>query len=324
MARPLRVEYPGAYYHVMNRGNAGEKIFVGGGDKEKFLEYLEKAAEQFSIVIHSYCLMGNYYHLLIETPEPNLSVAIQWLNVSYATFFNKRHHRYGHLFQGRFKAILVDVDEYLMQLSRYIHLNPVCAKIVDHPIDYPWSSYPAFMGAVEKPLWLNTGWLLTVFGKRRRDAIRNYRNFVEDVDAMQLENPSEKAIGGFILGGDTFVQWVKSKYIAARSDHKEVPQLKLLKPKPTVAMIIQAVCSEFECSEKQVIEKGRKGNDGRDVTIYLSRKYSGMSFKALGDIFGGVSGEAIAMRQKKVENELCKDKKMMRKIDRVRKRIINI
>ena len=142
MARPLRVEYPGAYYHVMNRGNAGENIFENERDKERFLRYLEKAVERFSLIIHTYCLMDNHYHLLVETREPNLSVAIQWLNVSYAAYYNKRHQRVGHLFQGRFKAILIEADEYLKELSRYIHLNPVRAKTVTTPAEYPWSSYP--------------------------------------------------------------------------------------------------------------------------------------------------------------------------------------
>ena len=106
MARPLRFEYPGAYYHIINRGNAGENIFNSVRDREKFLEYLEKAVERFSIIVHTYCLMTTHYHLLIETPQPNLSAAIQWLNVSYAAYYNKKRRRSGHLFQGRFKSIL--------------------------------------------------------------------------------------------------------------------------------------------------------------------------------------------------------------------------
>ncbi len=109
----MRIEYPGAFYHVINRGNAGEKIFKSKRDKGKFLEYLEKAVERFSIIIHTYCLIDNHYQLLMETPEANLSVAVQWVNVSYAVYFNRKRQRSGHLFQGRFKAILVDADEYL-------------------------------------------------------------------------------------------------------------------------------------------------------------------------------------------------------------------
>jgi REP element-mobilizing transposase RayT len=145
MARPLRVEYPGAFYHVINRGNSLEKIFTSTRDYEKFLQYLEKAAERFALIIHTYCLMDNHYHLLIETPEPNLSMTMQWLNVSYATYFNRKQDRSGHLFQGRFKAILIDADAYLKHLSRYIHLNPVRAGIINTPRQYHWSSYPSFI-----------------------------------------------------------------------------------------------------------------------------------------------------------------------------------
>ena len=138
MSRPLRVEYPGAFYHVINRGNNQEKIFKNDRDREKFLEYLEKANERFSIIIHTYCLMSNHFHLLVGTPDANLSQAMQWINVSYATYFNRKRGRAGHLFQGRFKAILIDADEYLKHLSRYIHLNPVRAKLVSGPSEYQW------------------------------------------------------------------------------------------------------------------------------------------------------------------------------------------
>ena len=173
MARPLRVEYPGAYYHVINRGNAGENIFIDERDREKFLEYLAKGTERFITKIHTYCLMSNHYHLLIETPQANLSVAIQWLNVSYSVYFNKRHRRRGHLFQGRFKAILLDANEYLILLSRYIHLNPVRAKMVTHPLEYSWSSYPVFAGKRRKPDWLITETVLSYFGKEKKAATTN-------------------------------------------------------------------------------------------------------------------------------------------------------
>jgi len=130
MARPLRIEYPGAFYHVINRGNEDEDIYRSVRDRRKFLEYVEDAVCRYSLSNHSYCLMPNHYHLLIEAHEANLSKSIQWLNVSYATYFNNKYQRSGHLFQGRFKSLLVDADEYLKELSRYIHLNPVRANLV--------------------------------------------------------------------------------------------------------------------------------------------------------------------------------------------------
>jgi len=194
MARPLRVEYPGAYYHVINRGNYQEKILKNDRDREKFLQYLEKASERFSITFHTYCLMSNHFHLLVETPEPNLSVAMQWIMVSYATYFNRKRDRHGHLFQGRFKAILIDADEYLKHLSRYIHLNPVRAKMVSAPSEYKWSSYPTIIGKTKEPEWLESTWLLSQFGTKRNQAIANYKDFVEKANFKDLKNPCHLAL----------------------------------------------------------------------------------------------------------------------------------
>ena len=218
MARPLRVEYPGAFYHVMHRGNAGEDIFKSKRDREIFLEYFAKAVERFGIKIHTYCLMTNHYHMLIETPQPNLSQAIKWINVSYATYFNRKRRRSGHLFQGRFKSILVDADEYLKPLSRYIHLNPLRAKIVNVLSEYRWSSYPAFIGKIKSPDWLETDWLLSIFDRKRKLAAKSYQNFVETVDIAQLENPAKELTGGFILGSVEFVDWVKKTFLSKRSE----------------------------------------------------------------------------------------------------------
>jgi putative transposase len=324
MARPLRVEYPGAYYHVINRGNAGEDIFATDRDREKFFEYLATAVERFSLIIHTYCLMTNHYHLLIETPQPNLSTAIQWLNISYAAYYNKKHQRRGHLFQGRFKSILVDADEYLKHLSRYIHLNPVRAKIVTTPGEYPWSSYSAFIGKIKPPEWLETKWLWGYFGKKKKEAIKNYTNFVEEADITTLENPDKQLVGGFILGAPDFIDWVKDTFLSTRKDEKEISQLKKLKPKTPVETIIQAVCTEFECTENQIREKGRKKNKAREIAIYLSRDHSGLSCKELGELFGGISGAAITMRYKQISKETVRDKRLNGRINKVKGRIFNI
>ena len=160
MTRPLRVEYAGAYYHVLNRGNAGEEVLGQDRDKEKFLCYVEDASARYSLVIHTYCIMSNHYHLIVETPAANLSAAIQWLNISYAAWYNKKHDRRGHIFQGRFKSYLIDADEYLSTVSRYIHLNPVRARMVERPGQYPWSSYCCFVGEQKGPKCLKTDTVL--------------------------------------------------------------------------------------------------------------------------------------------------------------------
>jgi REP element-mobilizing transposase RayT len=309
---------------VISRGNAGEKIFKSKRDKEKFLGYLEKAVERFSIIIHTYCLMDNHYHLLMETSQPNLSAAVQWINVSYAVYFNRKRQRSGHLFQGRFKAILIDADEYLKQLSRYIHLNPVRAKIAENPSDYKWSSHRAFIGVEKPPPWLEIRWLLSQFGRRRNVALGNYRAYVEDVEAAALENPIKDVVGGMILGNPGFVNWVKNELLSARVDDEEVPQLKELKPKPSLDTIVKNVCDEMRCNEKQILQKGHKRNINREMAIFLARDLSGMSGKALGQYFGGISGSAITLNYNHFMEKLESDKKLVRKIDNMKKRILNI
>ena len=318
MARPLRVEYPGAYYHVINRGNYREKIFKNDRDREKFLEYLEKAGERFSIVFHTYCLMSNHFHLLVETPEANLSAAMQWINVSYATYFNRKGGRHGHLFQGRFKAILIDADEYLKHLSRYIHLNPVRAKMVSTSSEYKWSSYPAFIGKIKAPQFLEVNWLLSSFGKRKKEARQNYKDFVEGVDIKTLENPNRWVTEGFILGDSNFVDWIKSNFLSARQDEKEIPQLKKLKPRVSLETIVNAVCEEFDCNQEQIITKGRKKNKAREVAIYLARNMTGMTCKDLGVYFGGVSGALITMMHNRVDAESKRNKRLKGRINKIR------
>jgi REP element-mobilizing transposase RayT len=324
MTRALRVEYPDAYYHVINRGNYQEKIFINDRDKEKFLQYLEKASERFSIILHSYCLMSNHYHLLIQTPDSNLSMAMQWINASYATYFNRKRDRHGHLFQGRFKAILIDADAYLKHLSRYIHLNPVRAKMVSAPAAYQWSSYDAFIGQQKTPQFLNTDWLLSNFGKNRKQARQRYRDFVEKVDARVLENPSEQVSEGFLLGDSNFIKWVKETFLSDRVEEKEIPQLKKLKPRVAIKDVVELVSEQFGCSEDQITAKGRKKNKAREVAIYLARDTTGLSCKDLGLYFGGVSGALITMMHKRIAEESAQNRGLRRRIDKIRKRIFKI
>ena len=324
MARPLRVEFSGAFYHVISRGNSGEPIFKTGRDKEKFLEYVKRTHELFSLVIHTYCLMANHYHLLVETPQANLSSSIQWLNVSYATFFNKKHGRNGHLFQGRFKALLVDADAYLKQLCRYIHLNPVRAGLVPTPSAYHWSSYSAFIGKTRCPKFLTTDWLFSNFGGKKKKAMKCFQDFVESADINTLEDPHAYLTGGFLLGRKDFVEWVRETFLSAREDEKEIPQLKLLKPRVSPERILQQICRESDCSEEQVRAPGRKNNKARKLAIYLARELSGKTCAELGMYFGGVSGPLITMISNRVAGERTRDRGLDTRIENLKKGIFNI
>jgi putative transposase len=324
MARPLRIEYPGAFYHVMNRGNSGQDLFKSKRDSERFLEYLETAVDRFFLRIHVYCLMTNHYHLLVETPEANLSRAVQWINQSYAAYFNRKQHRQGHLFQGRFKSILVEADEYLKELSRYIHLNPVRAGIVAKSDAHLWSSYSAYIGKTKRPEWLETRWLLSQFGQKNKDAKQQYRAFVEMVDAVTFESPEKELTSGVILGTANFVKWVKETFVKPREDDKEIPQLKELKKSVEVETILDAVGSEFGCTRAEILDKGRKGNLARDMAVYLARDLTGKSAQSLGAYFGGISGAGITMRYKHISRETAQSRHLGARLKKLRNLIVNI
>ena len=201
MARPLRIEYEGAVYHVTSRGNARSDIYLDDEDRLLFLEVLQYVVERFGWKCHAYCLMSNHYHLMIETPQPNLSRGMSQLNGMFTQRFNRRHQRVGHVFQGRFKSIIVDKDAYLLELSRYIVRNPIAANMVKSLNDWPWSSYLATSGLVSAPAFLHVDWLLSQFSEAKPQAQQAYIDFVNKKDA---QSPWQALNGPDILGDDEF------------------------------------------------------------------------------------------------------------------------
>jgi putative transposase len=203
MARPLRLEYPGAVYHVTSRGNARQDIVLDDRDRILFLEKLTHVIDRFGWRCHAFCLMDNHYHLLIETPQPNLSRGMRQLNGTYTQATNRRHQRVGHLFQGRFTAILVEKEAHLLELCRYVVLNPVRAKLVNHPRLWAWSSYRETAGERPAPAWLWTDWILGHFGTRQGEAQMRYRQFV--ADGREGPRPWEQLTGQIYLGSEAFI-----------------------------------------------------------------------------------------------------------------------
>lgn len=204
MARPLRIEYPGAVYHVTSRGSARRRVFPDDEDRKAFLSVLAWVVERFGWRCHAYCLMANHFHLLLETPQPNLSRGMRQLNGVYTQQFNRRHKKVGHLFQGRFKAILVERDSYLLELARYIVLNPVRAKACRRPEDYRWSSYRATLGLAPAPAGLSVSWVLGQFAKTPEVARRRYRQFVHA--GINAPSPWSELKGQVLLGSEKFVE----------------------------------------------------------------------------------------------------------------------
>lgn len=222
MARPLRIQYPGAFYYVTSRGNERKDIFRSTIDRERFLGYLKSATCRYGAVIHAYCLLSNHYHLLLETPAGNLSEIMRHINGAYTTYFNTKRKRAGHLFQGRYKAILVEADAYAAALSRYIHLNPLWAGMAETLVDYRWSSYPAYIGLVEPAPWLKTDFILGLLARESHAAQSAYRELVEaDCDAVD-ERLFNNVVASTVLGGEVFVKEVLERY-ASGASNKERP-----------------------------------------------------------------------------------------------------
>jgi len=221
MARPLRIEFAGALYHVTARGNAQEDIYRDDRDRQQFLSLLHNAVKRYDWYCHAYCLMDNHYHLLIETSAPTLSKGMKFLNGTYTQYFNRQHRRVGHVFQGRFKAILIQKEAYLLELARYIALNPVRARMVRSAKEWRWSSYRATAGYDESDACLTTEWILAGFAKTKKDAQQRYREFVQEGKGQP--SPWQQLKNQIYLGDDDFVNDMQSKLDPDQS-LKDIPK----------------------------------------------------------------------------------------------------
>ena len=236
MARPLRIEFAGALYHVTARGDRRESIFEDAADRNQFLDILGDVIAAYNWQCPAYCLMTNHYHLVVITPDAKLSKGMRQLNGVFTQWSNRRHRRSGHLLQGRFKAILVDADSHLLELTRYVVLNPVRAGMVDAPQDWPWSSYRATVGTIESPPWLHTDGLLSQFATRRSRAVTAYERFVrEGIGGDSIWAGLKRQV---FLGDDAFVERMQN--LAKRSDDVNIPRAQRRPPAPAIAAIAKA------------------------------------------------------------------------------------
>jgi len=308
MARQLRICYPGACYHITSRGNERKEIFKTPKDRQSFLSYLESASIRYGALIHGYCLMDNHYHLLMETPVGNLSQIMQHINGGYAAYFNVKHHRSGHLFQGRYKAILVDADEYAQQLSRYIHLNPVRAGIVDKPERYPWSSYLYFIGNKKAPQWLVMDLILSYFGRGVSEAKKGYREFVDAMLGQEYNSLLDDVVSSTILGCVDFVKEIKDKYLKGKNTDRNLPALRALSDRPAIEKI----------EEEVEIVLGADNALSRKVKLYLCHRYSGRKLTDIGTHFAiGESG--VSQASYRVSLQIRTDKKLRQQIMSIEK-----
>ena len=299
MARPLRIEYSGAFYHVTSRGNERKAVYKSQRDREKFFSYLESATERYGAVVHVFCLMDNHYHLLIETPSGNLSQIMHHINGAYTTYFNTKRERSGHLFQGRYRAILIDVDEYAKELSRYIHLNPVRAGIAENPEEYRWSSCQYYTVKRKPPEWLKRDFILSYFGNEPKTAMKRYRDFVRSVMDEEYKNPLAEISHSVILGGEKFIAEIKTRFLRDKQPDRDLPTLRDLSSRPGLGHIEKAVDSVLQQDEKLA----------RQVTLHMCHRHSGMKLREIGQQFGiGESGVTQASRR--IGMKAKKDKRL--------------
>ncbi len=276
MARPLRIEYPGAVYHVTSRGNARQDIVDDDCDRLQWRALLAHVVDRFGWHCYAFCLMDNHYHLLIETPKSNLSLGMRQLNGRYTQMYNRRYGRVGHLFQGRFTAILVEKEAYLLELCRYVVLNPVRANLVPYPRQWAWSSYRATVGDTKAPDWLRTDWILEQFGKHERAAQAGYRTFV--AEGRGASRPWEQLTGQIYLGSEEFVAKHQPNRLI-----RDIPRRQTQAHRPSLLMLFQ-----------------RKGKPAQ--LIYTAYRQYGYRLAEIGDHLG-VHAATVSRRLKRAEED---------------------
>jgi len=334
MARPLRIEAAGMWYHIMNRGVIRKEIFKSDEDYLKFLDILIDNCEKFNVEIHSYVLMPNHFHFFLKTNEANLSRFMHDQLTSYTTWFNFKYERVGHFFQGRYKSIIIDTDNYGTEITRYIHLNPVRTKKNSKLSlkekrkllkNYKWSSYPAMVRLKPAYPFLFIHETLESFGDNYKEQIETYINFVEEGIKKDLESPFKKTVSQLVLGQEAFVRKVQvmlKNNIKNRRKHNVEPQNTIRKSiSLPIEKIFDTVCKEYDV-DIQLILKNGKGNrsvEPRRITFYLAAKYCAglMTLNEIGKVMGCKSGSSVTMAIKRINQSIKNDTKLKNRLKRL-------
>ena len=342
MARPLRIEHVGGWYHITARGNERRAIFRDDRDRFHFLGLLGEMVERFAVRLHAYVLMDNHYHLILQLKQCSLSLALQWLNLSYSAWFNRRHDRSGHLFGGRFKSILFSAPASALEVSRYVHLNPVRvgrlglaktaraamrigASAAPDPKEvrervrslrsYRWSSYPAYIGAAACPGWLDRGAMGAMHRGTREQQREHYRRYVESAVREGLDTTGVWAElkEGAVLGSAQFVQRLCARLEGDRQEQRAAARLRgRWLALPEVIAAVEKVKGEPWQSFRD-----RHGDGTRDMILYLGRRRCGMKLKELAAACGLGNYGSVAMAVKRYERKLAEDADELRRMHEI-------
>jgi len=312
MARPLRIEYPGAVYHVICRGNNRQAVFRDDTDRKRYLEKLLLYCQEKKVDLLAYCLLSNHLHLLVETPEGNLSKMMQPFQTSYTVYFNRRHRRTGHVFEQRYKAMLVDKDNYLLQVSRYIHLNPVEAKLCERPQDYRWSSYPAYVKGT-RIAGLKTDSVLDYFTGTKSRRIAQYREFVEGGRGARARNGAPEVRRQLFVGDEEFEEAVRKK-VKRAAGHEVRPTLK------RIAAVVSEVTGKDE-NEIRGFQRSEEIKRGRELVCYLGRRHGEVGLEELRRFLQVRELSAVSHAVRRAEERLAKEQGVRRQLEDVLRRV---
>lgn len=319
MARPLRIEYPGAWYHVMNRGRRSESVFSGKQDYLMFIDLLIEISEMWNINVAAYCLMTNHYHLLLQTPDGNISRCMRHLNSVYTQRYNRRHGFDGQLFRGRYKSILVCDDSHLLQLVRYLHKNPLKAGMVKDIADYEWSSYSGYLSYAKKWKWLYKDYIFSMISSKQRGRLKQFVDFMKKEDSEEVTRLfSLKKLPSF-FGPESFITDLKEKYYFKKKSY-EVPESKSLSP--TSDSIISAVCEYYSVSFNELLITRRGNfNEPRNVAVYLLRQIGGENLNTIGEQFNIKAYSTVSSILRRITKLKKYDRKIKNRLMTIRDNI---
>jgi REP element-mobilizing transposase RayT len=308
MARAYRFQGEGYIYHITSRGDDRKKIFTSANDYQKFLNYLVSAKIKYKFYLYAYCLMDNHYHLLIEISQPNLSKIMQYMNTAYTVYYNTKHKRCGHLFQGRYKSIIVDADSYLLELTRYIHLNPVRAKITDKPEKYKWTSYMEYIGEYGNGI-IDKRRIENNFAVKSND----YKEFVYEGIGKE-KNLRNNIHAGFILGREEFAEEISKEIKNIKTD-KEYAYKKIIHS-INPEEIVDRVTSYYETSPQNICNAREKHMLSKKTAVYLLKKYTTLTNREIGSKFG-ITYSGVTWIDKNVKSLIEKDGDLKKGVDAV-------
>lgn len=309
MARPLRIEFEDAIYHLCARGNERQRVFRDDRDREVFLELLARSGARYQGLILVLVLLSNHLHLVVQTPRGNLSRWLHWLMVSYTVYFNRRHRRSGHLFQGRYKSFLVEKGNYLLELSRYLHLNPVRGKVLgrgdprqrrERLRGYRWSSYRGHAGLGKGFPFVQEEMVLGELGGPVKGRRLRYRRFVEEGLLREIDSPWEAVRWQAVLGGETFVRKMQDRLKDLGQARREVTALRRGEAVKMPEEVVKQVARHYQVPVERLRRRGGYGLEGRNVAIWLVWEKCGMSLRQVGDFFGGMEYSAVAQRLRRL------------------------